>query len=98
MNLDITRTKINKIVLFMNTFLEFYGLEQDILSKIRDDASSIWQCIICSYSSRYKGDVKKHVEAKHIQSGGYNCEICGKYCPSINALKSHNARNHREMK
>ena len=55
----------------------------------------MWRCVDCSYSSRNKAHVANHVEAKHIQSQGFNCEYCGKFCPNRNSLHVHISRNHR---
>ena len=57
-----------------------------------------WRCIECGHSSRSKTDVAKHVEAKHIESSGFHCSYCSKFCPSRNALQAHVSRYHRNPK
>lgn len=102
MNLDITRTNINKIVLFMSTFLRKHFLflsaideiQAEVLSKMYRDTNSSWHCSICSYAAKLKGDVRKHVESKHVQTNGYTCNVCGKFCPTSNALQTHRSRHH----
>ena len=56
---------------------------------------SVWHCVDCGHSSRFKGDVAKHVEAKHIETEGFNCNYCSKFFTSRNSLKSHISRFHR---
>ena len=56
-----------------------------------------WRCLDCGHISRSKTDVAKHVEAKHIESEGFSCYYCGKFCPSKNALQSHISRMHRHQ-
>ena len=68
-------------------------LDEDIISKmVKSDG--MWTCSICSHSSLYKGNVYKHVEAKHTNSQ-YLCHLCHKVCPSQNALQAHTSRYHR---
>ena len=55
----------------------------------------VWRCEECGHESRRSGDLSKHIEAKHLRCAGFNCEFCGKFCPSKNALTSHVSRNHR---
>ena len=55
----------------------------------------LWRCIECGHSNKRKQAVEKHIEANHIQSDGFNCEHCGKFCPNKNYLQVHISRNHR---
>ena len=34
----------------------------------------------------------QHVEAKHVQTEGYNCPLCQKFCPNSKSLKNHKSR------
>ena len=54
-----------------------------------------WCCTVCGHSSKKRTQVALHVEAKHIESNGFHCKICSKYCPSKNALQTHVSRHHR---
>ena len=57
--------------------------------------SSIWACSECEYNSKYNHNVFEHIEAKHVGSLGYLCDICNKVCPTKNALRTHNIRHHK---
>ena len=56
-----------------------------------------WKCSVCDYESKLKARTFEHVEAKHVQSQGYNCSICQKFCSTYNALKLHKSRYHRQL-
>ena len=55
----------------------------------------VWRCVECDHVSKRSGDLTKHIQAKHMQSPGFHCQYCDKFCPSKNALTSHVSRNHR---
>ena len=42
----------------------------------------LWRCLDCQYTTKFKPVLFQHVESKHTISSGYNCEFCGKFCPS----------------
>ena len=46
-----------------------------------------------SYGSR---NTRNHIEAKHIQSGGFQCLLCNAFSPTRHALKMHILRKHRK--
>ena len=39
--------------------------------------------------------VQAHVEAKHLTTGGFYCQECGKFCNTRNALMIHKTRFHQ---
>ena len=49
----------------------------------------------CDYTTAYLTTIQNHVEAKHVETGGFLCHLCHKFCPSKNALKSHVSRKHK---
>lgn len=73
---------------------DFAVIDQEILSKMQK-RDSLWFCNVCNFSSAYKSNVYKHVDAKHVNTTGYTCSMCHKFCPSINALKLHESRYHK---
>ena len=50
----------------------------------------------CGWHSKFKTRLNEHVEAKHVETGGYSCPLCGKFCSSKNALKLHKSKYHRD--
>ena len=66
-----------------------------MLKSLNENGLSVWACTQCDYVAKQKVNLGNHIEAKHIQSNGYNCYHCGKLYPSKNALSSHVSRYHR---
>ena len=54
-----------------------------------------FQCLVCDKQSRTQQDIYRHVEAKHVNTGGYVCPECSKYCPTMNSFRNHKFRHHR---
>jgi len=57
-----------------------------------------WGCKMCGFDSNNKTRMWEHVEAKHVDTGGYHCKICTKFCKSSSSLRNHMDRYHKEMK
>ena len=53
----------------------------------------MFKCSECDYETTVKGNLGKHIEAKHI-SPGVTCEFCSKFCPTRHALRMHITRQH----
>lgn len=93
-------TRKLKSLCFDNSFelLLFYSDLEDMISQyMARTAEGLWQCTVCSITSNKKSNVKCHVEAKHLQTQGWQCHICNKHCPSKNAYNVHFHRNHKGM-
>ena len=69
-------------------------IESKMVKEITEEGGSLWRCQVCDYVTKQKGALFEHVESKHTLSGGYNCHVCGKFCPTRNALRSHVSRQH----
>jgi len=54
-----------------------------------------WQCQDCLWTTKYKTRLWEHIEAKHVQSGGYNCAMCSKFCSTKHAFHIHKSRYHK---
>ena len=70
------------------------GVHEEVLSKMVF-GDGVYTCTVCGYNARDKTRVHDHVEAKHVESGGYNCPICDKFCTSYSAFKMHKSRYHK---
>ena len=69
-------------------------IESKMVKEITEEGGSLWRCQVCDYVTKQKGALFEHVESKHTLSDGYNCHVCGKFCPTRNALRSHVSRQH----
>ena len=56
-----------------------------------------WDCLTCGWTTKYKTRLYEHVESKHVSTAGYNCPHCQQFCSSINALKTHKSRAHKNI-
>ena len=61
------------------------------MKMLRTDSG--WCCTDCDYVTNVPGNLKRHVESKHIDSN-YSCDICGKQNKTKNALYMHKTRSH----
>ena len=59
-----------------------------------DTGQTIFSCSACEYTANTKQRIEYHYDSKH-SSNTYPCSICGKICPTKNALFVHKSRNHR---
>lgn len=53
-----------------------------------------WHCTDCQFVSKRRLRALMHVEAIHVNLGGYNCPLCSKFCKSVSALSVHTSRHH----
>ena len=52
-------------------------------------------CTDCDYSTKNSSDLRRHIEAKHVQTAGWECSVCNKFCPTKNAYEIHFRRYHK---
>ena len=76
-------------------FDNFADLSSQVLS-LMTRVDQVWQCSVCPYRSGKKDHVFYHVEAKHVESSGYECSACGYFSKTLQSYKSHVKRNHKE--
>ena len=72
----------------------FPDLSSQVLS-LMQRVEHVWQCSVCSYRSVKKDNVFYHVEAKHVETDGYECSACGYFSKTLQSYKSHVKRNHK---
>jgi len=73
---------------------EAAAIDQAVLSQMQK-VGGAWQCLACEWQTNHKTRCYEHVEAKHVQTNGYSCPFCEKFCPSKNSLKFHKSKYHR---
>jgi len=54
-----------------------------------------FQCPKCDFRSNVRQRLRCHIEAKHLETGGFICPACHKHCPTRNSLNIHRYRYHR---
>jgi len=70
-------------------------LDMAIHSKMRKTEEGFWQCCDCLKTSKVKTNIYEHIEASHVESPGYSCDICSKFCRTRNALRNHRNLRHK---
>ena len=80
------------------TELPILDLETIILSKMSKNIDGDWQCKDCFKTSKVKTNIFEHIEANHVDSPGYQCELCYKFCRTRNALRNHKNFKHKQIK
>lgn len=75
-----------------------YSDVEDLLLRSNDENGVAYTCLSCGYKAKDKRSVFEHIESMHITGSGHNCSICGKFCKSRNALRTHTSRYHPKTK
>jgi len=70
-------------------------LDSIINSKMSKNTNGEWQCNDCYKTSKVKTNIYYHVEANHVDSPGYQCDVCYKFCTTSNALRTHKYVKHK---
>ena len=62
-----------------------------------DHGGSNWICNICKKTSHLKGDIKRHIEAKHVILPVYTCDVCKTTSKTRHALRLHMKKFHDQV-
>jgi len=71
------------------------AIDKAVVSQMQKNEGG-WQCLTCGWATKLRARCWEHVEAKHVETNGYSCPFCDKFCPSKNSLKFHKSKYHRE--
>ena len=71
----------------------FSTLDAEIISLLVSTGCGVWQCSECGKVGK-KGDLKKHIEAKHITNIKIDCPICKKRAKTRDSLRKHMKAKH----
>ena len=87
----------NKTVWFNES--EFETLDDQIMSMMELSEKG-WICKMCgkldsSSNATGKGNMKVHIEGKHIEGAGNPCPICGNILKTRDSLRKHMQRSHK---
>jgi len=73
------------------------GLESVIQAKMSKNSEGEWQCNDCFKTSKVKTNIFEHIEAAHVESPGYQCEICYKIYRTRSSFRKHKNVNHKDL-
>ena len=87
---------LSLITYVMDTILDesMMAINEAVLSQM-EKCGGDWRCTTCGFQTKLRARVWEHVEAKHVETSGYLCPLCQKFCSSKNALKLHKSKYHR---
>jgi len=57
-----------------------------------------WVCTECGKSVRNRMTLRNHIEAQHIVTPGFRCDVCGFVSKTRHALRGHKDYNHKPKK
>ena len=72
-----------------------WGGRQELEQHLSRLSATEFACLVCQYRGAQKHHVLNHIEAKHMKVSQHNCDICGKECPTRNAMYAHKSRTHK---
>ena len=98
---SIATVLIHFLESFCDLLFDIWGINVSelILSKMSSflsEGGTTWQCNECFYSSKFKTNVREHIEAKHVESDGFYCPQCEKICPNKKSLRNHIYKFHKQ--
>ena len=71
------------------------SIEEEVLAMMYQTNSKLWACSACGKESKYKNDMRRHIESLHVQDHpGYKCDYCLTILNSSNALRLHVKNKH----
>ena len=73
----------------------FTGIEDEISTKMFK-VGSLWKCSVCNHQATQKCHMYNHVEGKHIQHAGYQCNLCAKILKTKVSLQVHVNNYHKK--
>ena len=81
----------------MYLFAALDSMIESKMGKVENGSCGSWFCLECHYESSIKGDVKNHIEAKHIEAAATSCDLCGVVTKTRKAMKMHKHRQHKPL-
>ena len=82
--------------MLINVLLQILDVDKKIESLSEKQMDGSWLCRECGYVSRWKTNLKMHVESRHLVTAGVTCHICQQFCSNRKALRNHTNRYHRD--
>ena len=68
------------------------------ITSMAERVDGLWSCTQCGKTNKDQSNLRKHIEAKHIEGVSHSCDQCGKQFRSKNALYDHNKIHRKQNK
>ena len=82
-------------IFYSSSLSAFEGQIRSKMSSYRDE-DGLWKCLDCGYRTKNNSVLYEHIESRHVDHPGYECDICSKFCSTRNALRNHKSFKHRD--
>ena len=69
-----------------------------IINQNIEQKGEFFTCLFCGKDARQKVVIERHIESRHVDSGGQECLICGFHSKTRNSMYSHQRRAHSEFR
>ena len=82
---------------FSGDFKELDEKCDSMIEKLLDkfQGKAVYECKVCGKQALHKGDMRKHIEANHLEGVLVSCSKCEKTFRSRNSLAVHTYSNHK---
>jgi len=80
-----------------NKGLSDYDVKSTLEQYMKKLPTGEYLCLHCNYQASRRHHMTNHIEARHMQSNFYQCDICSTVCPTKNALNAHRSRKHKTL-
>ena len=72
----------------LDKFKDDHPIVALVYSKLIKYGDGSYKCSDCKYAFKVTACVKIHIESKHIDTGGFTYQDCGKHVPNSECLES----------
>lgn len=69
--------------------LSFSELNEVITSYVVRDGKGAYTCSVCGHQNDHLGNIKRHIEARHVVTKGFECPMCNKFFKTRHSLSRH---------
>ena len=85
------------LILTLNKIVEIDPEAEAQIMELMLKTPTDWVCghLQCDYSAVKKQDLRRHIESKHVDIGGVQCDHCDEVCTTRRALTRHVRKYHR---
>ena len=85
------------LILTLNKIVEIDPEAEAQIMELMLKTPTDWVCghLQCDYSAVKKQDLRRHIESKHVDIGGVQCDHCDQVCTTRRALTRHVRKYHR---
>ena len=85
------------ILLILDFATDLDDLKKKIESKILALEDGSFKCSDCDYVTKFRHNLPKHIETRHVSLSGLVCHVCLKVCPTRESHRRHLQRHTEKL-